>query len=162
MFVAKIFIKPFLRKLLSARSLLGTSGLFSLERRVTMYKAGTVAELESLELAEKLPGEVFQEVLRVVEYLDNTFGADREVDYDDGGYVFIAEDITDLKYFDQHCVELNSPTLEYVEFVPSEEETYLNAFYLVNEYESGITLFAPISIAPESLLSEVKAGTVHR
>ena len=126
-----------------------------------MYKAGTVAELESLELEGKIPEEVYQEAHRIVTMLDENFGEDRDIDFDDGGYVFIAESKEDMDYFAQNCVELESSTLEYVELVLSEKEPYLNAFFLVNEYEFGITLFVPMSIAPEKFLKEAKAGTVH-
>ena len=123
-----------------------------------MYQIGTVTELEALDLEGKIPEEVCQEILRVVTYLDDTFGADREAYYDDGGYVFIAESKEDLDYFAQNCVVLDSPTLEYIELVPSSKEPYLNVFFLVNEYEVGITLFVPMSIAPEILLKEAKAS----
>jgi hypothetical protein len=127
-----------------------------------MFKAGTVAELESLELKEKIPEEVYREALRVVAYLDETFGKDREVDFDDGGYVCIVKSKDDLEYFARNHVELDSQTLEYVEFVSSEKEPFLNVFFLVNEYESGVTLFVPVSIAPERFLREVENSAVHR
>jgi hypothetical protein len=120
-----------------------------------MYKAGTVAELEKLELKEKIPEEIYQEALNIVTMLDETFGEDRDIDFEDGGFVFIAESREDLDYFNQNCVDLESPTLEYVELVSSEKESYLNAFYLYNEYEQGMTLFLPVSIAPETLLKKV-------
>ena len=126
-----------------------------------MYKAGTVAELESLDLEGKLPEEVYQEVLRIVSYLDDTFGECRDVDDDDGGYVFIAENKDDLVFFAQNCVELESPSLEYVELVSSGKEAYFNAFFLVNEYEFGMTLFLPVSIAPERFLKEVNISAKH-
>jgi hypothetical protein len=127
-----------------------------------MFKAGTVAELESLELEGKIPEEVYREALRVVAYLDDTFGATRDVDFDDGGYVAIAGSKEDLDYFAGNCVELESPALEYAELVPSEKEPYLNVFFLVNEYESGVTLFVPVSIAPERFLKEIEASAEHR
>jgi hypothetical protein len=117
-----------------------------------MLKAGTVAELVALGLEDKIPGEVYREVLRVVSYLDEVFGAERNVDFEDGGFVVIAQSQEDLNWFAQTCVELESPTLEYVELVHSEKGAYLNAFFLVNEYESGVTLFVPMSIAPERFL----------
>ena len=126
-----------------------------------MYKVGTVAELEALELEGKIPEEVYQEVLRVVSYLDETFGVDRDVDADDGGFIFFAENKEDLDYFAQNCVELESSSLEYVELVSSDKEAYLNAFFLVNEYEFGMTLFVPISIAPKRLLKEVNTSAKH-
>jgi hypothetical protein len=127
-----------------------------------MFKVGTVAELESLELKGKIPEEVYREALRVVAYLDETFGAERDVDFEDGGYVVIAENREDLECVARNHVELDSQTLEYVELVPAEKEPYLNAFFLVNEYESGVTLFLPMSIAPENFLREVEASLVHR
>ena len=89
--------------------------------------------------------------------LDENFGEDRDVDYDDGGYVCIVENKEDLDYFAQNCVELDSPTLEYVSHIPTGKEPYLNVFFLVNEYEVGITLFVPMSIASERFLKEAEA-----
>ena len=123
-------------------------------------KIGTVAELNALNLKEKIPEKLYQEVLKVVFMLDENFSEDRDVDFDDGGFVFIAENEEDLYYFAQNCVDLESPTLEYVELIPSEKEVYLNVFFLVNEYEVGITLFVPKSIAPERFIKEAKASAV--
>jgi hypothetical protein len=122
-----------------------------------LFKVGTVAEMESLELKEKIPDEVYRETLKIVSMLDENFGEDRDVDVDDGGFVVIAENREDLDYFAKNCVELESPTLEYVESIPAGKEAYLNAFFLVNEYESGVTLFVPVSIAPERFLKEMSA-----
>jgi hypothetical protein len=97
-----------------------------------------------------------------VSYLDDTFGEDRDVEYDDGGFVCIVDSKEDLDYFTQNCVELESPALEYVDLIPSGKEPYLNAFFLVNEYEIGITLFIPVSIAPESLTKETNVSAEHR
>jgi hypothetical protein len=127
-----------------------------------MYKIGTVEEMDSLELQGKIPEEVYLEVRRVVSYLDETFGSERDVDYDDGGFVCVAENKDDLDYFAENCVELESPTLEYAELVPTEKEPYLNVFFLVNEYESGVTLFVPLSIAPEKFVKEATTSAVHR
>ena len=127
-----------------------------------MFKAGTVEELESLDLDGKIPKEVYLEALRVVSYLDEYFGADRDVDFDNGGYVIIALNEEDLNHFSQNCAELESPTLEYAEIILSKQEPYLNVFFLVNEHESGVTLFVPVSIAPERLLKEAEASAEHR
>jgi hypothetical protein len=142
---------------------MGMRGLFLHDRRGSrMFKAGTVAELEALELKGKIPEEVYRDVLRVVAYLDDTFGPEREVDFDDGGYVCIAKNKDDLDDFFKNHVNFENPPLEYVELISSEEEPYLNAFFLVNEYEFGITLFVPMSIAPEKVLREAQNSTVHR
>jgi hypothetical protein len=127
-----------------------------------MFKAGTVKELEALGLEEKLPEEIYQEVLRVVTYLDDTFGAERDVEFDDGGYVCVAQNQEDIDYFDKNCVELESRALESVDIVRSKKEVYLNVFFLVNEYESGVSLFVPILIAPDRFFKETSPATVHR
>jgi hypothetical protein len=127
-----------------------------------MFKAGTVKELEALGLEEKLPEEIYQEVLRVVTYLDDTFGAERDVEFDDGGYVCVALNQEDIDYFDKNCVALESLALESVDIVRSKKEVYLNVFFLVNEYESGVSLFVPILIAPDRFFKETSAATVHR
>ena len=127
-----------------------------------MYKAGTVAELELLDLEGKILEEVYREALKIATMLDENFGEDRDVDFDNGGYLFIAKNKEDLYYFAQNCVDLESPALEYVELVPSNKEVYLNVFFLVNEHEFGVTLFIPLSIAPERFLKEAITGVLHR
>jgi hypothetical protein len=67
-----------------------------------------------------------------------------------------------LDCFAENHVELDSLALEYVERVSSEKEPYLNVFFLVNEYASGVTLFVPVSIAPERFLREAENSAVHR
>jgi hypothetical protein len=116
-----------------------------------LFKAGTVAELESLELKEKIPEEVYREALRVVSYLDEVFGAERDVEFDDGGYMCIAENKGDWDDFNKTMEGLGA---EYMTFVPTEKEPYLMAFFLYKEYEQGATLFLPVSIAPERFLKE--------
>lgn len=111
---------------------------------------GTAVELEQAKA--RLPDEVYHETLRIVTMLDDQFDAGRDVENDDGGYVAIVETIEDLNNFAKQCVELDSPTLEYVEPLGSD---YINAFYLYNEYAFGITLLMPISIAPATLIKEL-------
>jgi hypothetical protein len=139
-------------------------------RRKLLYKVGTVAEVEKSALKGRVPKEVYQETLKIVTMLDEYFGGDREVDFDDGGFVFIVENQQDLDYFAQDHPELEDPLREYVEtvkledhlcceyvtLVQAEKEPYVNAFFLVNEYEYGITLLIPMSITPEVLLKEIE------
>jgi hypothetical protein len=125
-----------------------------------LHKAGTVAELEGLELRGRIPEEVYLEMLRIVTMLDERFGEERDIDCDDGGYVFVAENQNDLEYFDANCVEpeIQIHSLEYVLLIETEKEPYLNAFILYNEYEFGVTLLLPMSIAPGFFLKELAFG----
>ena len=89
-----------------------------------MYKFGTVKELNAVNMA--VPEKVYQEVLSIATMLDEQFGAERDIECDEGGFIFIALDDSDLIYFKKNYVELNSELLEYV--LPVDD--YLNAFYL--------------------------------
>ena len=61
-----------------------------------MYKFGTVEELKKINL--KLPDEVCKKAFEVASILDEHFGKDRDVEFDDGGFVFIALNKSDLDY----------------------------------------------------------------
>ena len=89
--------------------------------------------------------------------MDDTFGAERDIDFQDGGFIVIAQAREDLDCFARDHVALDSLTLEYVEPVSSTKELYLNAFFLINEYAQGISLFVPASLAPKALLREYRA-----
>ena len=119
-----------------------------------MLKVGTVKEVECPVLKSKVPMEVYQEALRVVTMLDEKFGDDRDVDEDDGGFVLVIESEEDLADFSAEYVELDSPTREYVELLPTAKGNYFNIFFLYNEYEFGITLLIPRSIVPQKFQEE--------
>ena len=116
-----------------------------------MYQLGTVAEFNSLTLP--IPDEVKQKVSEIAVMLDERFGANRDVAEDEGGFIFIALDDKDLAYFREKYVEFNSELLEYVLAVKANQGNYLNAFYLYG-YDYGISLFMPVSIAPEFIMRE--------
>ena len=107
-----------------------------------MYKFGTVKELNAVNMP--VPEKVYKEVLSIATMLDERFGAERDVENDEGGFIFIAFNNSDLTYFKKNYVELNSELLEYV--LPVDD--YFNAFYLYG-YDFGISLFLPASIAPD-------------
>ena len=77
-----------------------------------MYQLGTVAEYNSLQLP--IPEEVKRKISEIAIMLDEQFGANRDVQDDEGGFIFIALDEKDLSYFSEKFTELDSETLEYV------------------------------------------------
>ncbi|MBQ4414993.1 MAG: hypothetical protein II861_02720, partial [Methanomicrobium sp.] len=117
------------------------------ERRNIMYKFGTVNELNAVNIV--VPEKVYQEVMSIAKMLDERFGAERDVEDDEGGFIFIALNNSDLSYFKKTYVELNSELLEYV--LPVDD--YFNAFYLYG-YDYGISLFLPKSIAPDFMKTQ--------
>ena len=112
-----------------------------------MYKFGTVKELNAINIV--VPEKVYQEVMSIATMLDERFDAERDVEDDEGGFIFIALNNSDLSYFKKNYVELNSELLEYV--LPVDD--YLNAFYLYG-YDYGISLFLPKSIAPDFMKTQ--------
>ena len=116
-----------------------------------MYQLGTVAEFNALHLP--IPEEVKRKISEIAVMLDEQFEANRDVAKDEGGFVVIALDDKDLACFTEKYTELNSELLEYVEAVGAKGGNYLNAFYLYG-YDYGISLFMPVSIAPEAIMRE--------
>ena len=49
-----------------------------------MYKFGTVKELNAVNIA--VPEKIYQEVLSIATMLDELFGAERNVEDDEGGF----------------------------------------------------------------------------
>ncbi len=114
-----------------------------------MFKAGTVKELEQFK--ERIERDVYHTALHIVSMLDETYGADRDVDDGDGGFVLIAETIQDVSQIDQRYVRLDSGRHEIVDIVKYDNRAYLNALFLSNN-EFGINIFIPMDIAPSVLL----------
>jgi hypothetical protein len=124
-------------------------------REDTLYKAGTVKEMERIRQdAPNLPEEVYRETLRIVTMLDEVYGADRDVDQSDGGLVLIAVSKQDLRLIEQRYMKLNENRHEGVTLVKCENGPYINVFFLCNN-EYGINVFLPVSVAPHILLEEL-------
>jgi hypothetical protein len=117
-----------------------------------LLKAGTVKELSRFE--ETIDRDVYRSVLRIVTMLDETYGAGRDVDGGDGGFVLIAENLQDVSLIGQRYVRLDGGRNETVDVVKGESGMYINAFFLCNN-EFGINVFMPVGIAPQILLSEL-------
>ncbi|MEA5083672.1 MAG: hypothetical protein VB018_05905 [Lachnospiraceae bacterium] len=64
-----------------------------------LYIVGT--QKEAIRLKELLPEEVFVEVMGTAKIIDETYGSDRDIFENDGGYICIVENDTDV-------IELNS------------------------------------------------------
>lgn len=117
-----------------------------------LIKAGTVKELSQFE--GKIDHDVYGVALRIVTMLDETYGADRDVDNGDGGFVVIVENVHDMSFIAQRYVKLDDNRHEAVDVVKCEAGVYINAFFLCNN-EFGINIFMPLDIAPQVLLKDV-------
>ena len=118
-----------------------------------MLKAGTVKEIHQLQ--GKMPVEIYLTALRIVTILDDTYGADRDVNNSDGGFVLIVENVQDLELFGQQYVELEANRHEAVSVVQCKSKPWFNIFFLCNN-EFGINVLMPMSIAPNIIVEELK------
>ena len=117
-----------------------------------MYKFGTLEELKKIHL--QLPEEVCVKTFEVASMLDEHFGKDRDVEFDDGGFVFIALNKSDLDYCTKHYLEnvdTESKFFEDVLIIDCKQERYLDVVFF---YDYGINLFIPLSLAAEKMKEE--------
>lgn len=105
-----------------------------------MYKIGTRRDAEVIR--GKVPDEVYREIFHIADILESVYGKDRDIDKDDGGFILVAEDREDLKYFSNRYIDLKKGLHEVSQAIPSSEGVYLNLLFLCNN-EYGINLFAP-------------------
>ena len=99
---------------------------------------------------------MYKAALRIVTMLDETYGAGRDVDNSDGGFVIIAENIQDISLFGQRYMKLDSNRHEAVDILKGEKGQYVNVLLLCNN-EFGINIFMPIEIAPDILLRDISS-----
>ena len=124
-----------------------------------LLKAGTVKEMH--QLLGKMPVEIYLTALRIVTILDDTYGADRDVNNSDGGFVLVVENVQDLALFCQQYVDVDSNRHEAVSVVQYEREPWLNIFFLCNN-EFGINVLMPMSIAPHVIIEDLKKNRNNR
>jgi hypothetical protein len=125
------------------------------KKEKNLLKAGTVKELEQFE--GTIDSDVYKTALHIVTILDKAYGAGRDVDNGDGGFVLIAENVQDLSLIGRKYVKLDGNGQEVVDVVKCEKGVYINALFLRNN-EFGINVFMPVDIAPSVLLCRCCRG----
>jgi len=115
-----------------------------------IFKIGTEKELEAVK--HKLSQKLVIEIGRAVAILGHEYGADRDVDDDDGGFIVVVETVEDIEKICSTYVDMNRIQPEEVNILYSEKQ-YLSALYLKNN-EFGISVVIPMGIAPHSLRRE--------
>lgn len=114
-----------------------------------LYKIGTVNELETVR--GKLPRGTYPTVHQIVAVLDKEYGADRNIDKEDGGFVLVAETVADLEQALTAYPVLGALKPEQVNICNG---GYINALFLCNN-EFGINLLMPRSLAPKKITDEI-------
>lgn len=111
-----------------------------------MYRIGKVSEMRQVK--GKIPVAVYQEVLRIVSVLDKYYGDNRDIYKNDGGFVFISENKSDLKYFIENHIDPRKGSYEDIQIISAEGVQYFNIFFLCNN-EFSINLIFPVNLMPE-------------
>jgi hypothetical protein len=125
-----------------------------------LVKAGTVKELAQFE--KMLDRDLYLAALRIVKILDEVYGADRDVEHGDGGFVLIAENVQDVEVIERGYEDLNAKAYEAVDAINCESGVLINAFFLHNN-EFGVNILIPLEVAPKALLNDLPSNvTRHR
>ena len=114
-----------------------------------IYKLGNVSDLERLPYADPV---TMRNLYELTSVLTNEYGADRNVDNDDGGFVLYAmpgtsaEDIKD-------CFDYTKHTVEYA----NRDHDICCAFYIINN-EFTVVIVMSISDAPSEITDAFEEG----
>ena len=100
-----------------------------------IYKIGTLKQLETVK--KNIPSDIYNKIYEIVAMLDREYGADRNVEDNDGGYVVYADSQDEIKQAIK-LMRLNKKVPELVDVIGG----YINKFYLKNN-EYGINFIYP-------------------
>lgn len=111
-----------------------------------IYKIGTIADMDSIVFENDV---IKQRVYHYVSILTYEYGADRNIDTDDGGYVLYATMGTtaeDIKAFFDYTVNI-------VEFVEVQDGVCSALYILSSDY--GVVIITSLADTPPEILKEI-------
>jgi hypothetical protein len=109
-----------------------------------LYIVGTQKEAEKL--MELLPEEVFVEVVGTAKIIDETYGAERDVFEEDGGYICIVENDTDATELNEKR-EIDLYTTD-PEYCTKLSDGWLNVLILCNnEFAITVLLSTQVTVS---------------
>lgn len=94
----------------------------------------------------EMPEEVFSHLQYSIDLLDENYGAERDIDHDDGGFVLLftrTEDLAQIRSTTN--IDFTSHIPEWVDHISTESEDYAAALYLISN-DFGIILSAPVHL----------------
>lgn len=124
-----------------------------LEEKIFMIlKIGTLKDLDRNK--EKMPEEVFRHLHYSIELLEENYGAERDIDHDDGGYILFFDSMEDLAQIrTSGMLDFTYHVPEWVDRIKTAKEDYGAALYLTSN-DFGIILAAPVNIL--SMLPDIE------
>ena len=109
-----------------------------------ILKLGTLKQLEVQ--ADRILKPVAVHFASSVRILDETYGADRDLDEDDGGYFLLFDTVEDLQDIaDNEGIDFSYHVPEWVDRIETDEGDYGAALYLLSN-DFGIVLVAPLEL----------------
>lgn len=109
-----------------------------------ILKLGTLKELAKH--ADSILKPVYDHIAFNVRILDENYGADRELDEDDGGYILLFDTKEDLELICNYGkIDFSYHMPEWVDRIGTNEGDYGAALYLISN-DFGIVLVAPMDI----------------
>ena len=115
-----------------------------------VHKLANVSDLDKLPTLDRKTKAVLYELTSV---LTNEYGAERDVDYDDGGYVLYVTPGTSQeeikRYFDYSAHQLEYANREW-----TVDTAICSAMYILNN-ERVIVLVLPVEDAPAEIIAEM-------
>lgn len=120
-----------------------------------LLKFGTVEEIKRFK--NDMPEAVYQEAHKVVERLDDAYGADRDVTEDDGGFCLVAVTVQDVAFINKAYINTESGRHEWAEVIKIKGGgKCVHALFLTNN-EFGINVFfLNYGITPRIILDEIE------
>ncbi len=100
---------------------------------------------------EEMPSEVFEHLRYSINLLDENYGANRDIDHDDGGFVLLftqAEDLAQIRSTTN--IDFTYHTPEWVDRINTVTENYAAALFLISN-DFGIILAAPVQLLSQLL-----------
>ena len=118
-----------------------------------IHKLAHVADLEKIAIADTALKEYLHTLLQ---FFDNEYGTDRNVDDSDGGYVLYCEPGTTKKEL-KTLFNYSAYTVEEVTLYSDNSPPFLSALYLLNNEFSVTIVISPID-APAEIIEAFENG----
>ena len=115
-----------------------------------LYRIGTEHEVVTLE--SKLPNRVYDVLFTYTAILDREYGSERNY-LQSGGYSLVAETKEDVAVL-KKIIDYDTHPCEWLNRL-GKDGSYIAAMYLLND-DYSITLFMPLSIAPEAIINDLE------
>lgn len=105
-----------------------------------MLKIAHVKEIKGFDL----PREVVEIILDAVKILDDSYGEDRDVDGDDGGYALIIESKEDLDKLKDIQIDIKTSIAEYTDPILCSDGAVYTSTLVLRSSDFGIVVVMPI------------------